>query len=208
VPRVDLAVPFGEDQEARRLGARWDRERKVWFVPEGVDRSQFHRWLPKTIDVRSTTYYIAQGPEICWKCSQPIQVFAFILPAGYEVLMIDEDSEAGEEDEEDCWETMEDVGMLSYIEYLSPTVESRIRALAPHYRRAHSKAARMWYWMNHCPGCGAPQGDHYLFREPQGGFLPTEFGAARTIRLHRIDQPLRAAAAYGEAESFAYLWRT
>lgn len=208
MPRIDLIVPFGESEEARRFGARWDSEHKTWFVPEGTDPSAFRRWLPRTINVRSATYYIAQVPERCWKCGQPIRAFAFILPAGYEVLLIDEDAEAGETDDEDFWQEMSDVAVLSYIEYISPSVQSRIMALAPHYRRGYTRGSQSWYWMNHCADCGMPQGDHELFREPEGGFLPIQFESARDIRLHRIDQPLQAAAAYQEAEAFAYLWRT
>jgi hypothetical protein len=204
--RVDLVVPLREDQEVRRLGASWDEEARTWFVPQGMDPRLFGRWLPKTINVRSATYYIAQVPEPCWECQHPIPVFGFFLPKGYQVLM-DEDREP-DEPEEDFWEEMEDVGLLSYIEYLTPTVQSRILAIAPHYKRVWSKAAGLWYWMNHCSKCGIQQGDHYLFREPAVGLLPTQFRGAREIRLHRIDQPLEAAASYGEAESFADLWRT
>lgn len=31
MPRIDLAVPFAEKDEAKRLSARWDGERKLWF---------------------------------------------------------------------------------------------------------------------------------------------------------------------------------
>lgn len=33
--RVDLKVPFAEKDEAKSLGARWDPQAKVWYVPEG-----------------------------------------------------------------------------------------------------------------------------------------------------------------------------
>ena len=45
MPRIDLAVPFAEKDEAKRLGARWDGERKLWHVPDGVDAAHW-RWLP------------------------------------------------------------------------------------------------------------------------------------------------------------------
>lgn len=204
--RIDLVVPFGEDEEARRTGAQWDSNRKRWFVPEGADPAPFRRWRPSSVNVRSTSYWIAQLPEFCWKCRENIQVFGLILPRGYEVLL-DDDREP-DEDEEDFWEEMEDTAILTYIEYLSPMAESRIVALAPHYRRATGERDPHWYWTNHCSVCGIKQGDHWLFREPSGGFLPTEFRQARDIRLHRINSSLEASAAYTEAEAFAYLWRT
>lgn len=36
MPRIDLTVPFAEKDEAKRLGARWDGERKLWYVPDVV----------------------------------------------------------------------------------------------------------------------------------------------------------------------------
>ena len=40
-----LEVPFVEKDEAKRLGAKWDPERKVWYVPHGIALAPFSRWL-------------------------------------------------------------------------------------------------------------------------------------------------------------------
>ncbi|BCL76257.1 hypothetical protein JHS3_19930 [Jeongeupia sp. HS-3] len=40
-----LAVPFAEKDAAKALGARWDAERKKWYVPHGVDIAPFKQWL-------------------------------------------------------------------------------------------------------------------------------------------------------------------
>ncbi len=42
-----LTVPFGEKDEAKALGARWDAAKKKWYVPPGKDRAAFERWIPK-----------------------------------------------------------------------------------------------------------------------------------------------------------------
>jgi hypothetical protein len=42
-----LNVPYAEKDEARRRGARWDAERKTWYVPPGSLLTVFERWLPK-----------------------------------------------------------------------------------------------------------------------------------------------------------------
>ena len=44
--RTDLSVPFAEKDEAKRLGARFDMGRRVWYVPDGVDLWHFKKWLP------------------------------------------------------------------------------------------------------------------------------------------------------------------
>ena len=39
-----LTVPFGEKDEAKALGARWDATVKTWYVPQGVDAAPFEKW--------------------------------------------------------------------------------------------------------------------------------------------------------------------
>ncbi|MDT4839796.1 DNA primase TraC [compost metagenome] len=51
MPRIDLTVPFAEKNEAKRLGARWDAERKLWYVPDGLDAGVFKCWLPSEPDI-------------------------------------------------------------------------------------------------------------------------------------------------------------
>ena len=43
--RVYLAVPFTEKDRAKAAGARWDKSRKAWYVPEGRDAGPFKAWL-------------------------------------------------------------------------------------------------------------------------------------------------------------------
>ena len=41
-----LAVPFAEKDQAKALGAWFDRDTKTWFVPPGVDVTPFGAWRP------------------------------------------------------------------------------------------------------------------------------------------------------------------
>lgn len=48
--RLWLNVPFlpqRERQQAKALGAKWDREHKSWYAPEGTNPADFARWLPE-----------------------------------------------------------------------------------------------------------------------------------------------------------------
>lgn len=47
--RYDLKVPFTEKDEAKKLGARWDAARKIWYI-EGKDETLFAKWSPKPHD--------------------------------------------------------------------------------------------------------------------------------------------------------------
>jgi putative DNA primase/helicase len=47
--RVILAVPFKEKEAAKALGAKWDKETKVWYAPEGVNLEKLNQWMPKNV---------------------------------------------------------------------------------------------------------------------------------------------------------------
>lgn len=42
-----LAVPYKEKNQAKKLGAKWDKENKLWYAPEGTDLNQLSAWLPE-----------------------------------------------------------------------------------------------------------------------------------------------------------------
>lgn len=44
--KILLIVPFEEKDLAKELGAKFDRETKSWYVPEGMDLEPFERWKP------------------------------------------------------------------------------------------------------------------------------------------------------------------
>jgi len=44
--RSNLKVPFAEKDEAKKLGAKWDIARKIWYVDSKVDMAPFSRWSP------------------------------------------------------------------------------------------------------------------------------------------------------------------
>ena len=45
--RSYLVVPFKEKDEAKALGAKWDRQERAWYVPPGVDAAPFDKWAQR-----------------------------------------------------------------------------------------------------------------------------------------------------------------
>ena len=41
-----LNCPFAEKAECKSLGGRWDKDRKKWYVPAGMEIDPFLKWLP------------------------------------------------------------------------------------------------------------------------------------------------------------------
>jgi Domain of unknown function (DUF5710) len=48
---INLKVPFNEKDQAKSLGARWNAEAKLWYVPQGVDAAPFEKWLSSASNV-------------------------------------------------------------------------------------------------------------------------------------------------------------
>jgi len=44
--RINLNCPYSEKDEAKALGARWNAEKKVWYVEDVSDLKPFAKWLP------------------------------------------------------------------------------------------------------------------------------------------------------------------
>ena len=46
-----LAVPYREKERAKKFGAKWDKENKLWYAPEGTDLTPLAGWMPqKTLE--------------------------------------------------------------------------------------------------------------------------------------------------------------
>jgi hypothetical protein len=49
-----LKVPYAEKDKAKALGARWNAERKAWYIPDGTAVTPFEQWLAPGDEVRTT----------------------------------------------------------------------------------------------------------------------------------------------------------
>lgn len=75
-----LNVPFREKDEAKALGARWNPERRLWYVPAGLEVAPFQRWLPATAQAQSmssqTAHAQAQTPSLLNETAPDYEVSA------------------------------------------------------------------------------------------------------------------------------------
>lgn len=80
--RTELDVPFSHKDEAKALGAKWDRVKKIWYVPDGVNPEPFAAWLPGVdrSDPSAPYIYLVLGKRECWKCHKQTAVAAFGIP--------------------------------------------------------------------------------------------------------------------------------
>lgn len=205
--RVDLMVPFEQKDEAKKRGARWDNQKKTWYIPEGVAHEPFGRWLPNfpDINVRARVYYILESKRSCWCCDNPTCVVAIVLPDEHEELEeADESNEDLEfESEEDYeawlkspvpleWCTADMMSRIQYISYLPSSVDAKIKELTSNFFVDFSKTTSSYYWMNHCERCGAKQGDNSLHCGSGGPFSPVSTEDAALITVHQVNEPFEA----------------
>ena len=59
--KTTLAVPFKDKEEAKALGAKWDKDAKIWFAPPGADLAKLDKWLVKP-EISSVP--LANRPEV------------------------------------------------------------------------------------------------------------------------------------------------
>ena len=85
--RVLLYVPFEQAPEAERAGALRDAKSKCWYIPAGLDRTRFQRWLRPSppaehYSIVSDDAYIAAAVTSCWRCHARTEVICFYCKSG------------------------------------------------------------------------------------------------------------------------------
>ena len=48
--RLLISVPYREKDEAKALGAKWDRKEQSWYLSSGIDTGPFAKWMPARPD--------------------------------------------------------------------------------------------------------------------------------------------------------------
>jgi hypothetical protein len=56
-----LTVPYAEKDQAKSLGARWNAEKKKWYVPAGSDLGPFKKW---TSAEEAGSHSVAKTPSM------------------------------------------------------------------------------------------------------------------------------------------------
>ena len=64
MPETYLQTAYKDREKVKALGARWDVERRQWYVPEGRDLTGFSAWLPGGVPTAQGTGVAAQATEL------------------------------------------------------------------------------------------------------------------------------------------------
>ena len=129
-----LEVPYSEKEQAKSLGAKWNPEKKKWYVPAGIDLESFRKSIPvehPENEIRALPpIYIVESPTKCWRCGISIPVVA--------------------------------LASQGFVDGAEPMqIQAFMRRLYPKYFKDYSRTTHSRYFMNHC-SCGAKLGDFYM----------------------------------------------
>ena len=134
-------------------------------------------------NVRANRYFIVESRMRCPQCDWVTAVFAFALPAGYESLIVHDDTP---DDEEGSREACGLAGVLSYAEYLPESAAQRVGGVTSHYRLDLHGLSDERFWTNHCQHCEAQMEEEELHGEYDGPFGPMPSGGLEAIRVHEV----------------------
>lgn len=164
-----LDVPYGEKEEAKALGAKWNPRIKKWYTnAERKKYVRFAKWILRDTDdaVIATEYiHIIEGQQKCWKCGRPTRVIG--LGIGEFVHIFGEPDDAEYEVMEDYLDPGEELH-LAWTDDESQIPPKLLRYLKKNYsvKTGYSKTLGRNCFANHCDCCGALQGNWFLFDEP------------------------------------------
>ena len=188
--RTELDVPFSHKEEAKALGAKWDRTKKVWYVPSGVNPEPFAEWLPGVdrSDPSAPYIYLVLGKRECWKCHKETSVAAFGIP-----YRTDNDesvaiAHAPNESGHIAIDTA-NANALAIVPALG-CVPGEIRDYLHKrcgYKPVGARASKAPSLGNTCTSCDALQGSRYLFEEPSSPFALTAINKLPALEFVRVE---------------------
>ena len=188
--RTELDVPFSRKEEAKALGAKWDRTKKIWYVPSGVNPEPFAEWLPGVdrSDPSTPYIYLVLGKRECWKCHKETSVAAFGIPYRTDndegIAIAHAPNKAGH-----IAIDTTNANALAIVPALG-CVPGEIRDYLSKrcgYKPVGARASKAPSLGNTCTSCGALQGSRYLFEEPTSPFALTAINKLPALEFVRVE---------------------
>ncbi|WP_429812886.1 DUF5710 domain-containing protein [Brevibacillus porteri] len=77
-----LKSPFVEKDYAKSLGAKWDLEKKVWYIPDGAESCIFEEWAEwrcissrKGVIVSASYHYVFHVPRTSGRSDEVLHFY-------------------------------------------------------------------------------------------------------------------------------------
>ncbi|MBW4473937.1 MAG: hypothetical protein KME45_26725 [Stenomitos rutilans HA7619-LM2] len=189
-----LDVPFQEKEQAKHLGARWHPDRKKWYVPEGMDKNRFRRWLAVEPSVAlMPPLWLVEAPQ-----RHPPQWMGCVQ-CGFDDNQCYTLAASGGHDESKPWQPRltNELVVLRWMDAPPEAIAAAITRQAKGYFPDRSKQMGMRCYVNHCQQCGMSLYESYL-GDRLAPFLAETRDWASRIRLYQlpIAEPVRVECSY------------
>ncbi len=179
---IQIEIDFKDNEKAEHLGATWDNELKIWYIPDKRKITDFKQWIPEDSDIIvKNPFLIAINKKNCNNCKKDTTLIA--LGAEQFIQAEFENEESNEKE----WSLEKRLVLFSNITYLPKYVISMIQNKYPFFRYTFLKSIESYFWTNHCIHCNAIQDDWNAHNQPDGAFFPCSPENAETIELIKTD---------------------
>lgn len=178
---LPLNVPYGEKDEAKKLGARWNPELKKWYVQKREDYPKFAKWiLTQGSIVACDAIYVLEGKQNCFKCGKETRVIGFALENFYE---FDGDPYDDDGIEYTYWSDV-----IRIVGPIDPIPEPILKYLQSkyNYKNRYSSTTGESHINNCCDNCDVLQGDFYLFHEVDSPFFIDSEEKVQNLKIYKI----------------------
>ena len=170
-------------------GAKWDRTKKIWYVPSGVNPEPFAEWLPVLTDPTLSAVYISStGQARVLEVSQRDLGRAFGIPYRADndesIVIAHAPNEAGHIAIDTA-----NANALAIVPALG-CVPGEIRDYLHKrcgYKPVGARASKAPSLGNTCTSCDALQGSRYLFEDPSSPFALTAINKLPALEFIRVE---------------------
>lgn len=177
-----LNVPYGDKDEAKKLGARWNPELKKWYVQKREDYPKFAKWiLTQGSIVACDAIYVLEGKQNCFKCGKETRVIGFALENFFEF--------EGDPYDEEGVEYTYWSDVIRIVGPIDPIPDPILKYLQSkyNYKDRYSSTTGESHINNCCDNCDVLQGDFYLFHEVNSPFFIDSEEKVKDLKIYRIN---------------------
>lgn len=177
--KLYLNVPYEEKEEAKKLGAKWNPNRKQWYYSgKPSEYIKFAKWLfdietCSGVTIICDNIYILEAKMQCWKCKKEISVVGLGIEKFIEIYDTEENDEYGNPiyEERVFGFNNEKELYVTWVENEKECPNFLLKFLKENYnvKVGFSQIVGKTF-ANHCPNCNALQGNFFVFEEIDSPF--------------------------------------
>ncbi len=168
-----LNVSYQDKDTVKQLGAKWDPNQKVWYVPVGKEASVFSKWLAPPVNkaqIVISSIGLVRNITPCWSCKGYCTVCA--IYARHIVVPESKNTSATEK---------QGFFILSEIASMPDDMANFISLRCVNYRLGKVSETGERLYRNHCDHCAIGLSDVRLHKKNKG-FNPASVSHCKNIQ--------------------------